>query len=45
MVKKKLPKSLAKIEDFGEFFLGQDPRKHKDFEFFGGKKKKSRKKK
>ena len=26
-------------ENTEEYFLGPDPRKHKDFEFYGGKKK------
>ena len=29
---------VSESEDLEEYFLGKDPRKHKDFEHFGGKK-------
>ena len=32
-----LPKSLQKIDNFEEHFLGKDPRKRKDFKFLRGK--------
>ena len=36
---------MGKIIFDAEYYLGKDPREHKDYEYFGGKKKKRRSKK
>lgn len=33
---------MAKIKYGLDYYLGADPRKHKDYEFYGGKKKKKK---